>query len=288
MRIISKNNLCVNRPYINLKKLPMKSSLRVGEITEAGFKGTYIINQHTQNLSTNDNYILQSSEGIEKITLDTQLLHELLLVEVNYSSRNINKSKFKVYLILDNIKYSLPVSSFQDIYDNCMNILDRELHEKEELTYIKQSFNNLENDEISVNINLNLERLQEFKDKVNYKRNIYYFVINNIAATTSKYDINTNLKEILISDTLKVLRYNCDTRLYILVEPNDKIVKIELNETDIICDLGEINFPTVSICTDYGLGKLLDVKNNVIPNTNTLSLFANILDLGLDVLNSDL
>ena len=43
-------------------------------------------------------------------------------------------------------------------------------------------------------------------------------------------------------------------------------------------------FPTVSICTDYGLGKLLDVKNNVIPNTNTLSLFANILDLGLDVL----
>jgi len=285
MRIISENNLCINRPYINLKKLPIKSSLRVGEITSAGFKGTYIINQHTQNLSTNENYILQSSKGIEKITLDTQLLHELLLVEVNYSSKNSNKSaKFKVYLVLDNIKYSLPFSSFQDIYDNCMNILARELYGKEELTYIKESFNSLENDEISVDIKLNLERLQEFKDKVNYKRNIYYFVINNIASTTSKYDINTKPKEILISNTLKVLRYNYDTRLYIILEPIDKTTEIALNETDIICNLGEINFPTVSICTGYGLGKLLDVKNNVIPNTNTLSLFANILDLGLEVL----
>ncbi|MFT5873782.1 MAG: hypothetical protein ACI8WT_002733 [Clostridium sp.] len=284
MRIISKNNLCVNRPYINLKKLPMKSSLRVGEITEAGFKGTYIINQQTQNLSTNDNYILQSSKGIEKITLDTELLNELLLVEVNYSSRNINKSKFKVYLILDNIKYSLPVSSFQDIYDNCMNILARELHEKEELTYIKESFNNLENDKISVDINLNLERLQEFKDRVNYKRNIHCFVINNIAATTSKYDINTNPKKILTSNTLKVLRYDYPTRLYQIVESIDNMTKIKLYETDIICNLSEINFPTVSIYTEYGLGKLLDVKNNVIPNTNTLSLFVNILDLGLEVL----
>ncbi|MCB2294903.1 hypothetical protein LGK95_15555 [Clostridium algoriphilum] len=285
MRIISENNLCINRPYINLKKLPIKSSLRVGEITGAGFKSTYIINQHTQNLSTNENYILQFSKGIQKITLDTELLNELLLVEVNYSSKNNNKSsKFKVYLVLDNIKYSLPFSPFQDIYDNCMNILARELYGKEELTYIKESFNNLENDEISVDIKLNLERLQEFKDKVNYKRNIYYFVINNIASTTSKYDINAKPKEILISNTLKVLRYNCYTRLYVILEPINKTTKIKLNETDIICDLGEINFPTVSICTDYGLGKLLDVKNNVIPNTNTLSLFANILDLGLDIL----
>jgi len=285
MRIISENNLCINRPYINLKKLPIKSSLRVGEITSAGFKGTYIINQHTQNLSTNENYILQFSNGIQKITLDTELLNELLLVEVNYSSKNSNKSaKFKVYLVLDNIKYSLPFSSFQDIYDNCMNILARELYGKEELTYIKESFNSLENDEISVDIKLNLERLQEFKDKVNYKRNIYYFVINNIASTTSKYDINTKPKEILISNTLKVLRYNYDTRLYIILEPIDKTTEVALNETDIICNLGEINFPTVSICTGYGFGKLLDVKNNVIPNTNTLSLFANILDLGLEVL----
>lgn len=286
MRIISKNNLCINKPYINLKKLPIKSSLRVGEITEAGFKSTYIINQHTQNLSTNENYIIQFSNGIEKITLDTELLNEFLLVEVNYSFQNSNKSaKFKVYLVLDNIKYSLPFSSFQDIYDNCMNILARELDGKEELTYIKESFNNLENDEILVDIKLNLERLQEFKDKVNYKRNIYYFVINNITSATSKYDISTNPKEILISDTLKVLKYDSHTRLYIMLEPVDKITKIKLDETDIICNLGEIDFPTVSIYTNYGLGKLLDVKNNVIPNTNTLSLFANILDLGLEVLN---
>ncbi|MGH4137289.1 hypothetical protein [Clostridium sp.] len=285
MRIISKNNLCLNRPYINLKKLPLKTSLRVGEITETGFKSTYIINQHTQNLSTNDNYILQSSNGIEKITLDTSLLHELLLVEVNYSSKNSNKSSFKVYLVLGNIKYSLPYSSFEDIYESCMDILARELNEKEELTYIKDCFKLLESDEITVDINLNLERLQEFKDKVNYKRNIYYFVINNIAATTSKYDINVKPYDILISDILKVLRYNSSTRLYTILEPINESTKIKLNENDIICDLSEINFPTVSICTDYGLGKLLDVKNNVIPNTNTLSLFANILDLGLQVLN---
>lgn len=286
MRIISKNNLCINKPYINLKKLPMKSSLRVGEITEAGFKSTYIINQHTQSLSTNENYIIQFSEGIEKITLDTELLHECLLVEVNYSSKNSNKSaKFKVYLILDAIKYSLPFSSFQDIYDNCMDILTRELVGTEALTYIKESFGSLENDELSVDVTLNLERLQEFKDKVNYKRNVYYFVINNITSATSKYDINTKTKEILISDTLKVLKYNNQTRLYSIVEPIDNTTKIKLNATDIICDLSEINSPTVSIYTDYGLGKLLDVKNNVIPNTNTLSLFANILDLGLDVLN---
>jgi len=285
MRTISKNNLCINRPYINLKKLPLKSSLRIGEITEAGFKSTYIINQHTQSLSTNENYIVQFSEGIEKITLDTELLHECLLVEVNCSSKKSNKSaKFKVYLVLDNIKYSLPFSSFEDIFDNCMNILAKELDGKDELTYIKESFNSLENDEISVDINLNLERLQEFKDKVNYKRNVYYFVINNIATATSKYDITTETKEILISDTLKVLRYNNHTRLYSIVEPTYNETKIKLNATDIICDLGELNSPTVSIYTDYGLGKLLDVKNNVIPNTNSLSLFANILDLGLDVL----
>ena len=285
MRIISENNLCIDRPYINLKKLPLKSSLRVGEITEAGFKSTYIINQHTQNLSTNENYIIQFREGIEKITLDTELLHELLLVEVNYSSSNSSKSTFKVYLVLDNIKYSLPFSSFEDIYDNCMNILARELNGKEELPYIKESFNRLDNDEISVDVNLNLERLQEFKDKVNYKRNVSYFVINNIASATSKYDTNTKPKKILTSNTLKVLRYDYTSRLYKVVESIDSMTKTKLYETDIICDLSEINFPTVSIYTEYGLGKLLDVKNNVIPNTNTLTLFANILDLGLEVLN---
>jgi hypothetical protein len=285
MRIISENNLCIDRPYINLKKLSKEISLRVGEITEAGFKSTYIINQHTQSLSANENYILQFSEGTQKITLDTELLHELLLVEVNYSSKNSSKSTFKIYLVLDNIKYSLQFSFFQDIYDNCMNILARELDGKEELAYIKESFDNLENDEISVDINLNLERLQEFKDKVNYKRKVHYFVINNISSATSKYDINTKPKKILSSNTLKVLRYDYSTRLYKVVEPIDKMTKIKLYETDIICNLSEINFATVSIYTEYGLGKLLDVKNNVIPNTNTLSLFANILDLGLEVLN---
>ncbi|MBU3146020.1 hypothetical protein [Clostridium sp. CF012] len=284
MRIISENNLCINRPYINLKKLPLKTSLRVGEITEAGFKSTYLIDQHTQNLSTNDNYIVQFSEGIEKIILNTILLHELLLVEVNYSSRNNNKYTFKIYLVLDNIKYSLPFNFFQDVYDNCMNILAKELDGKEELPYIKECFDNLENDEIPVDINLNLKRLQEFKDKVNYKKNVHYFVINNIAATTSKYDINTKPKKILTSNTIKVLRYDYPTRLYRIVDPIDNMTKIKLYETDIICNLSELDFPTVSIYTDYGLGKLLDVKNNVIPNTNTLVLFANILDLGLEVL----
>jgi len=286
MRIVSENNLCVNRPYINLKKLPGKSSLRVGKITEAGFKSTYIIDQHTQNLATNEDSTMEFSKGIEKITLYTELLHENLLVEVNYSSRASNKlAKFRVYLVLNNIKYALPFSSFEDVYENCMNILARELHGKEELTYIKESFNNLENDEISVDINLNLERLKEFKDKVNYKRNIDYFVINNIPSATSKYDINTKIKEILTSPTLKVLRYDYSARLYSIVEPINELAKIKLEAADIICDLSEINFPTVTIYTGYGLGKLLDIKNNVIPNTNTLSLFANILDLGLKVLS---
>ena len=286
MRIITENDLCINRPYINLKKLPGKSSLRVGKITEAGFKSTYIIDQHKQNLFANENCTVEFGKGIEKITLYTYLLHENLLVEINYSTRNSNKSaKFKVYLVLDDIKYALPFSSFEDIYDNCMNILARELHGKDELDYIKESFKNFESDEILVDIRVNLERLKEFKDKVNYKRNADYFVINNIAGATSKYDINNKTKEILTSNTLKVLRYDYSLRLYSIVEPLNSLAKIELKETDIICDLGEIDFPTVSIYTEYGLGKLLDVKNNVIPNTNSISLFANILDLGLDILN---
>ncbi|MDU4327200.1 MAG: hypothetical protein E7I48_17735 [Clostridium celatum] len=47
MRIILENNLCENRPYVNLKKLSIKTSLRVGSVNELGFKGTYIIDQHT-------------------------------------------------------------------------------------------------------------------------------------------------------------------------------------------------------------------------------------------------
>lgn len=286
MRIISKDNLCTNRPHINLKKLTLKSSLRVGEVTEDGFKGTYIINQHTQSLCTNQNYTIEYSKGIEKITLDTDILNEKLLVEINYSHRSGAKSaKFKVYLVLDKIKYALPFSSFEDVYSDCMNILARELHGKEELSYIQESYNNLENDDIPIDIELNLERLEEFKDKVDYKRNVVYFVINNIPSATSKYDINTAIKEIVVSDNLKVLRYSYNTRLYDIVEPTDNTNIITLMPTDIICDLSEPNFATVSVYTEYGLGKLLDIKNNVIPNANTLSLFANIIDLGLDVLN---
>lgn len=282
MRIISKSNLCTNRPYINLKKLPLTTSLRVGTITETGFKSTYIIDQKTQKLSTNENYTIELSKGIEKITFSTDALDNMLLVEVNFSSKGGKKSaKFKVYFVLDNIKYALPFNSFEDIYTNCISILEKALKGKEELSYIKECFDSLENDEISVDLNLNLERLQEFKDKVDYKRNVDYFVINNVANATSKYNINNQTDKVSTSDTLKVLRYSYNTRLYsIATSP-----KVQLRESDIICDLSDSKFPVVSIYTNYGLGKLLDIKNNVIPNSNLISLFANITDLKINVLN---
>ena len=290
MRIILENNLCVNRPYINLKKLSRRTSLRKGVVNEDGLKGVYIIDQHKQELSKNKNYIIEFDKGIEKLTFDTEQLNEMLLVEINYSSRNGSKSaKFKVYIVLENIKYALPFNSFEDVYTNCMDILTRELAEKEELTYIKEAFNNLEKDEPLVDINLNLKRLAEFKDKVNYKRNVYYFVMNNMTSCTSKYDINNKSNKIEITDSVKVLRYDPKNRLYKLIKPISNSSTILLQETDIICDLGNPNdkniFPTVSIYTSYGLGKLLDIKNNVIPIPTTLSLFANILDLGINVLN---
>ncbi|NFG60416.1 MULTISPECIES: hypothetical protein [unclassified Clostridium] len=287
MRIISENNLCENRPYINLKKLSVKTSLRVASADGLGFKGTYIINQHTQSLSKNNNYTSEYNKGIEKITFYTENLHEMLLVEVNYSFRSdASSAKFKVYVILNNIKYALPFNYFEDVYVNCMDILNKELSDNENLIYIKEGFNNLKKEEILVDLKLNLERLLEFKDKVNYKRNVNYFVINNITSSISKYDINNKNNKIEINDRVKVLRHDYKTRLYNFVNPSDNSNTVILNETDIICDLGdENNFPTVSIYTKYGLGKLLDIKNNVIPTNNTLSLFANLLDLGLNVLN---
>ncbi|MEG2353679.1 MAG: hypothetical protein RSB70_03435 [Clostridium sp.] len=285
MRIICKDNLCINRPYINLKKLPLKSSLRVGDVTENGFKSTYIIDQNTESLSTNENYALNYNKGIEKIIIDTVLLNKMLLVEVNYSSKAGKiSSKFKVYLVLDSIKYALPFSSFEDVYTDCMNILTRELYEAEELTYIKQSFDNLENDDVVVDRTLNLQRLQEFKDKVNYKRNVDYFVINSSSSLVSKYDINTTTTAILPKDTLKVLCYNYTSKSYSIINSLDKTKRVKLKENDIICDLRSPKFPIVSIYTNYGFGKLLDVRNNVIPNDNLISLFANLLDLGLEVL----
>ena len=283
MRIILENNLCENRPYINLKKLSPKTSLRVGSIDDLGFKGTYIINQHTQALSKDENYTAEYRNGIEKVTFYTEDLNEMLLVDINYSFRSGDSSaKFKVYLILNNIKYALPFNYFEDIYRNCMDILSKELNGTEELSYIKKAFDNLKKEEIPVDINLTLKRLAEFKERVDYKRNVDYFVINNIASSISKYDINNKTNKIKVTDKVKVLRHNYKTRLYEVVTPNDNNI-VSLKETDIICNLGdENNFPTVDIYTEYGLGKILDINNNVIPTNNTLSLFANLLDLKLD------
>lgn len=287
MRIISENNLCENRPYINLKKLSRTTSLRVGSSDDLGLKSTYIIDQHTQSLSKDKNYTSEYKNGIEKITFDTDSLNGMLLVEVNYSSRTGDSSaKFKVYVILNNIKYALPFNYFEDIYSACMDILNKEIENLKDLTCIKAGFNNLKKEEIFVDMDLNLDRLAEFKDKVNYKRNGYYFVINNIASSISKYDINNKKDTIKITDRVKVLTYNYNTRLYELVTCRNKDNIIPLYDTDIICDLGDENdFPTVSIYTSYGLGKLLDLRNNVIPTTNSIALFANILDLGLEVLD---
>ena len=286
MRIISENNVCENRPYVNLKKLSVKTSLRVASIDELGFKGTYIINQYTQSLCKNENYTSQYSNGIEKVTFYTSDLNEMLLVDINYSFKTgASYSKFKVYLILNNIKYALPFNYFEDIYRNCMDILAKEVNDNEEINYIKESFNNLKKEEISVDINLNLERLKEFKDKVDFKRNVRYFVINNIASSISKYDIKNKTNKIKVTDKVKVLRHNYKTRLYEFVTPTDNSNIVSLRETDIICNLGDENtFPTVDIYTSYGLGKILDITINVIPTNNTLSLFANLLDLDLDVL----
>ncbi|MEG2919122.1 MAG: hypothetical protein RR891_07185 [Clostridium sp.] len=273
-----------------MKKLSRKVSLRKGIITDAGFKSTYIINQATQALSKNNNYTIELSEGIEKVIFDIEQLNKMLLVEINYVSKSGSKSaKFKVYIILGTIKYAIPFSSFEDIYNNCMNILTTELHGTKELAYIKEGFNNLETEETLINIDLNLKRLAEFKEKVNYKKNAPYFVINNIDSCTSKYDINNKTTKIEVTNNVKILRYDYNTRLYTLVEPSNNVSLILLKENDIICDLGnstsQNKFPTVSIYTEYGLGKLLDIENNVIPTNNLLALFANILDLGLEVLN---
>ena len=94
--------------------------------------------------------------------------------------------------------------------------------------------------------------------------------------------VTNKTNKIKVTDKVKVLRHNYKTRLYEVVTPNDNNI-VSLKETDIICNLGdENNFPTVDIYTEYGLGKILDINNNVIPTNNTLSLFANLLDLKLD------
>lgn len=283
MRIIDENNLCENRPYVNLKKLSIKTTVRVPAIDAVGFKGTYIIDQYRQCLCTNENYTSEYSKGIEKNTYYTEELNKMLFLEINCSANNDSSAKFKAYAVLDNIKYVLPYTHFEDIYKSCMDILVKEVSDKDELEYIKKAFGNLKVENISVDIDLNLKRLADFKDKVDYKRNVRYFVINNVAASISKYDINSKSNKINVTDNVKVLRHNYRTRLYDFVTANNNV--IELKPTDIICNLGDENtFPTVHIYTEYGMGLILDINNNVIPTTNTLSLFANLLDLGLDVL----
>ena len=71
----------------------------------------------------------------------------MLLVEISCSSKNTDSTKFKVYVILNNIKYALPFSHFEDIYINCMDILNKELNGTEELPYINKAFNNLKKEE---------------------------------------------------------------------------------------------------------------------------------------------
>ncbi|MGL5066826.1 MAG: hypothetical protein ACRC6T_03215 [Sarcina sp.] len=284
MRVITENILCLDRPYINLKKLSSETAIRKGSIDEKGLKTTYIINQNTQNLFENENYTVEVKNGIEKQTYNTATLNNTLLVDINYVSRTGSSSaKLKIFVIIDGIKYALPYGQFEDIYDGCFEILARNFGDDEQLTYINYGFKNLEKEVINVDINTNLERLADFKDVVDYKRNIDFFVLNNILASISKFDIKNKKSKIEVSDKIVVLRYQFSRRLYEVLTPA-KGNTVNLAETDIICDLTDVDFPIVNMYTAYGLAKLVDIKNNVIPTTKNTNLFANILDLGLPVL----
>ena len=284
MRILTENNLCKNRPYINLKKLTSETSIRKGNIDEKGLKTTYIIDQKTQDILKTDDYTIEYSKGIEKENYKTKTLSNTLLVEVNYVERTGNSSaKFKVFLVLDEVKYALPFAEFEDIYKGCMEILEKSITDNKELEYVTAGFKNLTKEVVSVDIKTNLERLAQFKDKVDYKRNIDFFVINNTLASVSKFDINNKKSKIEVTDKIKVLRFNYSKRLYFELLPTQGKT-VNLAQTDLICDLTDPKFPIVNIYTSYGLGKLLDIKNNIIPIDKNINLFANILDLGLAVL----
>lgn len=284
MRTLSENNLCKNRPYINLKKLTSETSIRKDEVDEKGLKTTYIIDQKTKDILKTENYTIEVTKGIEKENYNTKVLHNTLLVEVNYVARTgASSAKFKVFVILDGIKYALPFTEFEDIYEGCMEILEKHITDSKELEYVTAGFNNLNKEEPTVDIDTNLKRLAQFKDKVDYKRNIDFFVINNTLASVSKFDINNKQTEMDVTDKVKVLRFNFSKRLYFELIPT-KGNKVNLAETDLICDLTDPKFPIVNIYTSYGLGKLLDIKNNIIPIDKNINLFANILDLDLPVL----
>ncbi|WP_297517972.1 hypothetical protein [uncultured Clostridium sp.] len=284
MRVITENILCLDRPYINLKRLSTETAIRKGSIDEKGLKTTYIIDQTTKNLFKNENYTVEVNKGIEKQTYNTATLNNTLLVDVNYVSRTgPSSAKLKVFAIIDGIKYALPYGQFEDIYDGCFEILAKNLGDDEELTYINYGFKNLEKEIITVDIKINLERLADFKDVVDYKRNIDFFVLNNTLASISKFDIKNKKNKIEVTDKITVLRYQFSDRLYEILKPTEGKT-VNLAETDIICDLTDIDFPIVNMYTSYGLAKLVDIKNNVIPTTKNTNLFANILDLGLPVL----
>ena len=284
MRILTENNLCKNRPYINLKKLASETPIRKGVVDEKGLKTTYIIDQKTQDILKTNDYTIEYSKGIEKENYKTKALSNTLLVEVNYVERTGNSSaKFKVFFVLDEIKYALPFAEFEDIYKGCMEILEKHITDNKELEYVTAGFKNLTKETINVDINTNLERLAQFKDKVDYKRNIDFFVINNTLASVSKFDINNKQSKIEVSDKIKVLRFNYSKRRYFELLPAQGTT-VNLAQTDLICDLTDSKFPVVNIYTSYGLGKLLDIKNNIIPIDKYINLFANILDLGLPVL----
>ena len=283
MRIISESNLCLDRPYINLKKLAPTTAIRQGYADEKGLKSTYIIDQETNDLFKSDDYTIEVTKGIEKLTYPTKALNGTLLVDINYTTRGGDSSaKLKIFAILDGMKYALTFASFEDIYNNCLDIISKNIEDETTLNYIKAGFNNLTKEEISVDINTNLERLADFKDMVNYKRNISFFVLNNTLASISKFDIRNKSNKIEVSDNVTVIRYNFSVRLYKEVTPTDNMVS--LAETDIICDLTDKDFPIVNMYTYHGFAKLLDIKNNIIPIDKNINLFANILDLNLPVL----
>ncbi|MGL5647381.1 MAG: hypothetical protein ACRDDY_05980 [Clostridium sp.] len=279
MKILKREDLYVSGNYINLKKLSIKTGIRKGDLKKDSFKGNYLIDPKTEKLLNTKNYDVVKENDVENLMYYTEELNEIFLVETIYSDKSKEKgAKFKVYYILNGVKYILSFNDFEYIYKDCMSILKKEIKTDTELKYVTAGFLNLEKTEVKVDLKTNLKRVKEFKDKADYKRNVPYFVINNTLATTTKFDIKSNITKIKTDRNIFVLRYNPKDRLYY------KLLEevVQLRETDLIVSLGEIN--TVHIYTSYGLGKLLDIKNNVIPTKNNISLFANILDLGLKVL----
>ncbi|MGL4850443.1 MAG: hypothetical protein ACRC28_16245 [Clostridium sp.] len=279
MKILKKEDLYISGDYIGLKKLSIKTGIRRGIIKDDSLKGNYLINPREEKLFDSKNYEVLKENDVENLMYYTEELNGLFLVETIYSNKSREMgAKFKVYYILNGVKYILSFNDFEEVYKECMVVLEKEIKLDKELEYVKAGFSNLEKTEVKVDLKTNLKRVKEFREKVDYKRNVPYFVINNTLATTTKFDIKTKAAKVKTDKNTTVLRYDSRDRLYYVMPDGD----ITLRETDLIVSLGDIN--KVHIYTNYGLGKLLDIENNVIPTKNNISLFANILDLGLKVL----